>query len=94
MSGIKIQTKTSQPIQAGEDTRITLVSQSASRIDETWGAVWNRPIAVRVEKDGVTQVIPIVDVTRIALVVLWGLTAGFSFLAIRKFIKVRSKSDE
>lgn len=94
MSGIQIQTKTSQPIQAGEDSQITLVSQSVSRIDETWGAVWNRPAAVRVETDGVTQTIPIIDVTRIAQVVLWGLTAGFGFLAIRSFFKVRSKNNE
>lgn len=94
MSGIKTQTKTSQPIQVGGDRQITLVSQSVSWIDETWGAVWNRPTAVRVETDGATQVIPIVDVTRIAQVVLWGLTAGFGLVAVRRIFKARSKSDE
>jgi len=91
MPGIKIQSKASQPIQAGEDTRITLVSQSTSWIEETWGLVWNRPVSVRVETDAGTQVIPIVDVTRIALVVLWGLAAGFGLLALQKSFKKKEQ---
>jgi len=87
MSGIKIQTKTSEPIQAGEDVRITLVSQSASWIEETWGLVWNRPVSVQVEADEGTQVIPIVDVTRTAQIFLWGLTAGFGLLILKKSVK-------
>lgn len=87
MSGFKIQTKTSEPIQTGEDTQITLVSKSASWIEKTWGLVWNRPVSVQVEKDGVTQVIPIVDVTRVAQVLLWGLTAGFGLMALKKSLK-------
>lgn len=94
MPGINIQTKTSQPIPTGEDSQITLVSQSVSWIDKTWGVVWNRPTAVRVEMDGTAQVVPILDITRIALVVLWGLTVGFGLLAIRKSFKVRSQSNE
>lgn len=87
MSGIKIQTKTSQPIQTGEDVHITLVSQSVSWIEKTWGLVWNRPVSVQVEADGGMQVIPIVDVTRVAQILLWGLTAGFGLLVLRKSLK-------
>lgn len=40
--------------------------------------VWNRPVAVLVEKNGGTQRIPIVDVTRRAQ---WGLL-GLSFILL------------
>ncbi|MFN2144328.1 MAG: hypothetical protein ACK2T7_03200 [Anaerolineales bacterium] len=94
MSGIQIKTKTSEPIQSGGETRIRLVSQSITWIEKTWGLVWNRPVSVQVETDAGTQVIPIVDVTRIALVALWGLTAGMVLMMVGKPFKRRSNRDE
>lgn len=94
MSGINTQNKIGSPIQVGEGTQIRLVSQSASWIEKTWGVVWNRPAAVRVETEGSTQVLPIVDVTRIGLVVLWGFTVAFLVMALRKPKKARSKQNE
>ncbi len=44
------------------------------------GFVWQRPTAVTVERDGRTETIPIVDVTRIAVWAVFGLTAVVSFL--------------
>jgi len=45
------------------------------------GFVWNRPTAVLVEQDGVAERVPILDVTRYALVAFWGLSAVIVALA-------------
>ena len=73
----------SQPVTAGE---ITITPQSQALIFR-WphgGFVWNRPVAVVVERPGQTQRIPILDLTRI---LQWSLLAtsaacwiGFLFL--------------
>lgn len=93
MSGIKIQTKTGSAAKAGEYT-LQPISQSVSWIGRQAGAVWNRPLAIRVERGGAVQEIPIRDVTRIALGVLWGLTALFGLYTIKTFSKKRSKTNE
>ncbi len=46
------------------------------------GFVWNRPIAVLVERGGETARIPIVDVTRRAQVGLYGLALVFGLVAL------------
>jgi hypothetical protein len=38
------------------------------------GLVWNRPVAVVVERDGQTERIPIVDITRLVQVILLGVS--------------------
>ncbi len=38
--------------------------------------VWNRPVAITVERQGQSERIPIVDVTGIALVAIGGVTLG------------------
>lgn len=92
MPGLDIQTKTGKAVQAGDYT-LEPVSQSISWIGKQAGAVWNRPYAIRVERRGVVQEVPIRDVTRIALVLLWGLTALFSIFTLKSYIK-RRKTDE
>jgi hypothetical protein len=42
------------------------------------GIVWNRPTAVLVERDGQTQRIPILDVTRLAILAI----VGFSIVYV------------
>lgn len=42
------------------------------------GFVWNRPVAVTVEADGVTQQIPIVDATRVTQFTIYGVAALFA----------------
>jgi len=45
--------------------------------------VWNRPAAIRVERDdGTTERLPIVDVTRISQWVLGGLAALFAVVSL------------
>lgn len=51
-----------------------------------WGFVWNRPVAIRLEEDGSTTQLPIVDVTQVAQIALFsvGLAAAIvAFLAGR-----------
>jgi uncharacterized membrane protein len=61
---------------------ITLTPQSQA-LTIRWpkgGLVWNRPVAVLVERDGQTERIPIVDVTRMAQLGLLGLGLVFSMV--------------
>lgn len=47
---------------------IRLQSQAISLITPFGGFLWNRPTAVLVEKDGEMDEVPIIDVTRYALI--------------------------
>jgi hypothetical protein len=47
------------------------------------GFVWNRPSAVIVERDGRVERLPIVDVTRVMLGVLWASSLA-AWLALRR----------
>lgn len=44
--------------------------------------VWNQPLAVLVERNGQEERIPIVDVTRIAIVALLGVGLGLSVASL------------
>lgn len=68
---------------SGEETTIgdaTITPQSQALILRwpSGGFVWNRPLAIVVERDGITERIPIVDVTLLAQAALLGLTVAFS----------------
>ena len=78
---MKIKTHTSAPIQAGEIT-LQPMSQSIHWVGKTWGFVWNRPIAIRVEEGETVYQLPIRDHTRIALILLWGLAAVFGLISM------------
>ena len=79
MSGIKLKTHMSTPIKAGEIT-LQPMSQSVQWIEKRFGVVWNRPVAIRVEHGDSTTQLPIRDMTRVYLILLWGLTAIFSLV--------------
>lgn len=83
MDKIKTQTQHGAPFSVDSIT-VKPVSLSVSWIGQRFGFVWNRPYAVRVE-DGKTSVqLPIRDYTQIGMILLWGLTAIFILLAVRK----------
>ncbi|MBN2045738.1 MAG: hypothetical protein JW757_12000 [Anaerolineales bacterium] len=86
MPDIQIHTHTGKPIELGKFT-IQPISQAVAWINRSWGFVWNRPYALKVEHDGHTRHIPIRDVTQIAFVVMWGLTVVFSLMTLWKAIK-------
>jgi hypothetical protein len=60
------ETRSGTPITVG-DTILIPRSQALSVRLPFGGFVWNRPLSVLVERKGQTDEIPIVDVTRIAL---------------------------
>lgn len=74
------ETSDGNPIKVGDKT-ITPYSQALLVRIPYGGFVWNRPVALRVEQDGLVEEIPIVDVTRQAQLAL---TAG-AFAAILIF---------
>lgn len=61
--------------------RITPRSQALTVHLPFGGFVWNRPVAVKVEVDGVEQEIPIVDATRVTQISIY-IMAGFLSLLL------------
>jgi hypothetical protein len=76
---IRFENTSAEPIIVG-DTRITPQAQTFSLRFPFGGFVWNRPTAVLVERDDGTQRIPIVDVTRVVQIVLFGLVLTISVI--------------
>jgi hypothetical protein len=79
------QTLTGDPIAVGEVT-ITPESQALTLRWPRGGWVWNRPTAILVERDGETERVPIVDVTRQARWVMLGISALFSSIIVVQFL--------
>jgi hypothetical protein len=78
---IQWQTVAGQPVTVGD---VTLTPQSQALVIR-WpngGLVWNRPVAILVERGQQTERIPILDVTRI---VQWGLLGVSLILGIMAF---------
>lgn len=78
-----IETMPGETVQAGTN-KITPFSQAVKLIlpRSTGALIWNRPVSVLVQgADGSEQVLPVVDVTRIAQLALLGigLVGGFLF---------------
>ena len=72
---------------------ITLTPQSQA-VTVRWpdgGLVWNRPVAVLVERAGQTERIPIVDVTRVIQLGLFGLSLVFAMVTL--ILTIRSGRD-
>ncbi len=76
---IRIENNSAEPIVVG-DTRLTPQSQSLVVQFPFGGFIWQRPTAVIVERDDLTQRLPIVDVTRLTQIVLFGLVLTFSVI--------------
>lgn len=73
---VEWQTVSGDRVTAGHVT-LTPQSQALTLRWPNGGLVWNRPVAVLVERDGQSERIPIVDVTRLAQVGLLGLSVFF-----------------
>lgn len=88
MPFITIETQPGETIQAGRN-KITPFSQAIKLIlpGSRGGLVWNRPVSVLVQgADGGEQVLPVVDVTRIAQLALFGigLVGGVLFWLVKR----------
>lgn len=81
-------TRTGESLTRGE---VTVTPQSRTLVirGRHGGWVWNRPLAVLVERDGKEERIPIRDVTRIIQLALYGLSLVFAgvglYTAVRQW---------
>ena len=73
----QLQTHSGEAVSVGDAT-VTPQSQALILRWPNGGFVWNRPLAILVERDGDKERIPIVDVTLVAQAALLGLTVAFS----------------
>ena len=87
---ISFKTTSGDPQTIGDAT-ITPQSQALIVRFPFGGFVWNRPVAVLVDRNGQTERIPIVDVTRIAQLSVLGLTLAFSIIIAALAARRRSK---
>ncbi len=84
---IQQQTTSGQPVTAGNVT-VTPQAWAITIRCPFGGLVWNRPVAVLVQREEETERIPIVDITRSVQLGLLGLGLIFAMLA---FVLTRSK---
>jgi hypothetical protein len=76
------QTYTGDPITAGD---VTLRPQSQAliiQVGKGFSFIWNRPVAVLVERGAETERIPIIDVTRVAQFAMLGLVSIVTMLLV------------
>ena len=78
---IQLQTTSAEPVVV-RDVRVTPQSQALVIRLPFGGFVWNRPTSVLVERDDMTQRIPIVDVTSVVQIALLGLGLAISVIII------------
>jgi hypothetical protein len=63
-------------------TTLTPQSRAFSLRWPNGGLVWNRPVAVLVEREGQVERLPIADVTRYAQIALYGSALFFALMAL------------
>lgn len=76
------------------DVTLTPQSQALTLRWPNGGFVWNRPVAILVERGGQTERVPVVDVTRIAQLTLLGLGLVFSMVTVILSIRKRRDKNE
>lgn len=81
---VQWQTRLGTPLVC-DDFTVTPQSQALVVRGTNSGFVWNRPVALLVEREGVTERVPIIDVTRIAQIgiVVMGLVFGLVSLIVQ-----------
>jgi hypothetical protein len=79
---------------AVDDVAVTPQSQALTVRWPRGGWVWNRPVALLVERDEGTERIPIVDVTRVAQLGLYGLGLVFAIVGLVLLTRERSRQNE
>lgn len=79
----QLQTMSGHPVTVG-DIRVTPQSQALTVRGPFGGLVWNRPVAVLVERGQWTERIPVVDITRIVQLGLLGFSLVFSIVVLAK----------
>ena len=94
MSGVKVDLKEGQVINTRGFSLRPVAQSFSARLGKRGGLVWNRPYAVQVLEDGeVVQQIPIVDLTRIGQIILWGVFVIFGLVGLVQLFR-RSSHNE
>ena len=83
---IQWETHAGEPVRAAGVTVTPLAWALTVRLP-FGGLVWNTPVAVLVDRDGAVERLPIVDVTRIALIGIGLFSAVVAMLAIGRKAK-------
>ena len=78
---VQWKTSSGQPIVVGDSTIVPQAQAIALKLPYC-GFVWNRPVAILVERDGQRQRFPIFDATRAAILVLSGVALTISLGAL------------
>ncbi len=88
---VRWETRTGEPITAG-NIRLRPQSQALIiRAGTGFSLVWNRPVAVLVERGDQTERIPIIDVTRVAQFAMLGLGSVLTMLFLTLVAVFRRK---
>lgn len=74
------------------DVSVTPQSQALSVRCRLGGWVWNRPIAVLIKRGEVEERVPIIDVSRLIQLGLYGLALVFGMVGLVLWIKERRDS--
>jgi hypothetical protein len=82
------QTRSGKTVTLG-DVAVTPQSRALAVRWPRGGCVWNRPVAILVERDGRKRRVPIVDVTRVAQLGLYGLSVVFVLVGFWMMIRKR-----
>jgi hypothetical protein len=90
---IEWRTASGNPVTVGGVT-VTPQSQALRVRWPSGGLVWNRPVAILVEREGGTERIPIVDVTRVVQLGLLSFILAFGMVAFARTIRLRRKQSE
>jgi hypothetical protein len=89
---LRVQSLTGDPISVGGVT-VTPQSQAIMVRWPKGGWVWNRPVAILVEREGKTERIPIVNVTRIAQIGLYAFGIALAWRARKRYVRNRRKGN-
>ena len=90
---VRLQTVSGQPVNQ-LDTIVTPQTQVLTVRLPFGGFVWNRPVAVLVERDGRIGRMPIVDLTRLVQLGMLGLGLLFSFMIWLRLSRRKELKDE
>ena len=79
-------TRTGETLTRGE-VAVTPQSRALVIRGRHGGWVWNRPVAVLVERDGQERRIPVLDVTRMVQLALYGLSLVFAGFGLYNVVR-------
>ncbi len=93
LNGIKWERTSGETVRV-DDVSATPQCQALSVRCPMGGWVWNRPVGVIVERGGEEQYVPVVDLTRLIQIALYGIALVFAVGGFVLWMTERRASDE